>query len=88
MESLALSSCAASSAVPQASTTVEDKAVMFASHLIRIDTSNRDGGDGRERPAAEYVAERAAEAGLEPVLLEAAPGRANVVASPGPPGAG
>jgi acetylornithine deacetylase/succinyl-diaminopimelate desuccinylase-like protein len=54
--------------------------VDFASELIRIDTSNRGGGDCKERPAAEYVAERLAESGYEPVLLESAPGRANVVA--------
>jgi acetylornithine deacetylase/succinyl-diaminopimelate desuccinylase-like protein len=54
-------------------------AARFAADLIRIDTTNRGGGDARERPAAEYVAERLAEAGLEPVLLESAPGRANVV---------
>ncbi len=55
-------------------------AARFAADLIRFDTTNRGGGDARERPAAEYVAERLAEAGLEPVLLESAPGRANVVA--------
>ena len=39
--------------------------------LIRIDTSN----PGRaERPAAEYAAERLAEAGLEPELIECSPG--------------
>src|SRR6185312_13277895 len=54
-------------------------AARFAAGLIRIDTTNRGGGDARERPAAEYVAARLAEAGLEPVLLESAPGRANVV---------
>ncbi|MEV6670684.1 M20/M25/M40 family metallo-hydrolase [Streptomyces sp. NPDC051162] len=57
-----------------------DEAVRFTSELIRIDTTNRGGGDCRERPAAEYVAERLGEAGLEPVLLEKAPGRTNVVA--------
>ncbi|MGR8007271.1 M20/M25/M40 family metallo-hydrolase [Streptomyces hypolithicus] len=57
-----------------------DEVVTFTSDLIRIDTSNRGGGDCRERPAAEYVAERLAGAGLEPVLLERAPGRTNVVA--------
>ena len=55
-------------------------AARFAADLIRIDTTNRGGGDARERPAAEYVAARLTEAGLEPVLLESAPGRANVVA--------
>ncbi|WP_455351657.1 M20/M25/M40 family metallo-hydrolase [Streptomyces sp. SYSU K217416] len=57
-----------------------DEAVRFTSELIRIDTTNRGGGDCRERPAAEYVAERLAEAGLEPALLERTPGRTNVVA--------
>ncbi|MEU8940154.1 M20/M25/M40 family metallo-hydrolase [Streptomyces goshikiensis] len=57
-----------------------DEAVEFTSGLIRIDTTNRGGGDCRERPAAEYVAERLAGAGLEPVLLERTPGRTNVVA--------
>ncbi|KOV62286.1 M20/M25/M40 family metallo-hydrolase [Streptomyces sp. MMG1121] len=54
--------------------------VEFTSGLIRIDTTNRGGGDCRERPAAEYAAERLAAAGLEPLLLERTPGRTNVVA--------
>ncbi|MEV0975371.1 M20/M25/M40 family metallo-hydrolase [Streptomyces sp. NPDC049915] len=54
--------------------------VDFTSGLIRIDTTNRGGGDCQERPAAEYAAERLAGAGLEPVLLERTPGRTNVVA--------
>jgi acetylornithine deacetylase/succinyl-diaminopimelate desuccinylase-like protein len=58
----------------------EQEVVAFAADLIRIDTTNRGGGDCRERPAAEYVAARLADAGLDPVLLESAPGRANVVA--------
>ncbi|WP_432133847.1 MULTISPECIES: M20/M25/M40 family metallo-hydrolase [unclassified Streptomyces] len=57
-----------------------DEVVRFTSDLIRIDTTNRGGGDCRERPAAEYAAERLAGAGLEPVLLERTPGRTNVVA--------
>ena len=40
----------------------------LAADLIRFDTTNRGGGDGLERPAAEYVAARLAEAGLEPAL--------------------
>ncbi len=55
------------------------EAARFAVDLIRIDTTNRGGGDGCERPAAEYVATQLAEAGLDPLLLESAPGRANVV---------
>ncbi|MEU9980951.1 M20/M25/M40 family metallo-hydrolase [Streptomyces sp. NPDC050856] len=57
-----------------------DEVVTFTSELIRIDTTNRGSGDCRERPAAEYVAERLADTGLEPVLLERTPGRTNVVA--------
>ncbi|MFF7899537.1 M20/M25/M40 family metallo-hydrolase [Streptomyces sp. NPDC007920] len=57
-----------------------EEVVGFTSDLIRIDTTNRGGGDCRERPAAEYAAERLAGAGLEPVLLERTPGRTNVVA--------
>lgn len=57
-----------------------EEVVGFTSDLIRIDTSNRGGGDCRERPAAEYVAERLAAAGPEPALLERTPGRTNVVA--------
>ena len=57
-----------------------DEVVRFTSDLIRIDTTNRGGGEGNERPAAEYVAEQLADAGIEPLILESAPGRANVVA--------
>ncbi|MFE7773415.1 M20/M25/M40 family metallo-hydrolase [Streptomyces sp. NPDC057445] len=60
--------------------TALDEVVTFTSELIRIDTTNRGGGDCRERPAAEYVAERLAAAGLEPLLLERTEGRTNVVA--------
>lgn len=57
-----------------------DEVVTFTSDLIRIDTTNRGGGDCRERPAAEYAAALLAEAGIEPTLLERAKGRTNVVA--------
>ncbi|MBN0044500.1 M20/M25/M40 family metallo-hydrolase [Streptomyces actuosus] len=57
-----------------------DEVVRFTSELIRIDTTNRGGGDCRERPAAEYAAGQLAGAGLEPVLLERTEGRTNVVA--------
>ena len=60
--------------------TASTEAVEFAAELIRFDTTNRGGGDAEERPAAEFVAARLAEAGLDPVLLEPAPGRGNVVA--------
>ncbi|MFI7007695.1 M20/M25/M40 family metallo-hydrolase [Streptomyces sp. NPDC050145] len=57
-----------------------DEVVTFTSDLIRIDTTNRGGGDCKERPAAEYAAALLSEAGLEPTLLERTPGRGNVVA--------
>jgi acetylornithine deacetylase/succinyl-diaminopimelate desuccinylase-like protein len=57
-----------------------EEVVTFTSDLIRIDTTNRGGGDCRERPAAEYAAARLADAGIEPVLLERTQGRTNVVA--------
>ncbi|WP_055493774.1 M20/M25/M40 family metallo-hydrolase [Streptomyces sp. TP-A0356] len=57
-----------------------EEVVRFTSDLIRIDTTNRGGGDCQERPAAEYAAARLAEAGLEPTLLERTRGRTNVVA--------
>ncbi|MGI5366340.1 M20/M25/M40 family metallo-hydrolase [Streptomyces iakyrus] len=57
-----------------------DEVVTFTSDLIRIDTTNRGGGDCRERPAAEYAAARLADAGIAPVLLERTQGRTNVVA--------
>ena len=51
--------------------------VGFLTDLIRIDTSNPV---KPERPAAEYVAEKLAEVGLEPKIFESDPGRASVVA--------
>jgi len=69
-----------SAAGPDCMALAEQEVVAFAADLIRIDTSNRGGGDCRERPAAEYVAAQLADAGLEAVLVESAPGRANVVA--------
>ena len=51
--------------------------VGFLTDLIRIDTSNPI---KPERPAAEYVAEKLAEAGLEPKIFESDTGRASVVA--------
>jgi acetylornithine deacetylase/succinyl-diaminopimelate desuccinylase-like protein len=54
--------------------------VTLTSELIRIDTSNYGQGNCQERPAAEYVAARLCDAGVDAVVLESAPGRANVVA--------
>ena len=55
----------------------EDEVVQLCSDLIRIDTSNPTSD---ERAAAEYVAGRLAEVGIEPTVLESEPGRASVVA--------
>lgn len=53
----------------------------IARHLIRFDTSNRGGGDANpESEAAEYVAGYLRGIGLNPVVIEAEPGRASVVA--------
>lgn len=57
-----------------------EEVVRFTSELIRIDTTNRGGGDCAERPAAEYVAERLGEVDIDATLLERDPGRTNVVA--------
>jgi acetylornithine deacetylase/succinyl-diaminopimelate desuccinylase-like protein len=63
---------------PEAAT---DEVVSLAQDLIRIDTTNT--GDlatsKGERAAAEYVAAKLADVGLEPTLHEAAPGRTCVV---------
>ncbi|MFZ0161549.1 MAG: M20/M25/M40 family metallo-hydrolase [Kineosporiaceae bacterium] len=58
----------------------EDEVVDLCRELIRIDTSNYGDNTGPgERKAAELVAERLAEVGLESTIIESAPGRANVV---------
>ena len=56
---------------------VSDEVVELCRDLIRIDSTNPT---SNERAAAEWVAERLTEAGLEPTLLESEPGRASVVA--------
>jgi acetylornithine deacetylase/succinyl-diaminopimelate desuccinylase-like protein len=59
-----------------------DEVTGLCRDLIRIDTTNT--GDlstsAGERVAAEYVAEKLSEVGVEPTVLESAPGRANVIA--------
>ena len=54
-----------------------DDVVDLCRDLLRFDTSNPT---SNERAAAEWVAERLTDAGLEPVLHESDPGRASVVA--------
>jgi acetylornithine deacetylase/succinyl-diaminopimelate desuccinylase-like protein len=61
--------------------TAEDEVVELCRDLIRMDTSNYGDHSGPgERVAAEYVAEKLAEVGLEPRVVESHPGRASVVA--------
>jgi acetylornithine deacetylase/succinyl-diaminopimelate desuccinylase-like protein len=59
----------------------DEEVIDLCRDLIRIDTTNT--GDqatsAGERAAAEYVATSLSEVGLQPTLLESAPGRANVV---------
>lgn len=54
-----------------------DHAIRLCQTLLRIDTTNPP---GRERAAADVVADELDRAGLAPKLLESAPERANVVA--------
>lgn len=63
-----------------ATPTAADDVVTLAAELIRIDTTNHGDGDGNERPAAEYIARRLDDVGVESTLLESAPGRANLIA--------
>ena len=60
--------------------TAEDEVVDLCRELIQMDTSNYgdESGPG-ERRAAEYVAAKLAEVGLQPEIFEPRPGRANVI---------
>jgi acetylornithine deacetylase/succinyl-diaminopimelate desuccinylase-like protein len=61
--------------------TAPDEVVDICRDLIRIDTSNPGDHSGPgERQAAEYVAAKLADAGLEPTVLESHPKRTSVVA--------
>jgi acetylornithine deacetylase/succinyl-diaminopimelate desuccinylase-like protein len=63
------------------SVTGEDEVVDLCRELIRFDTSNYGDHSGPgERQAAEWVAEKLAEVGLEPEIYESHPGRASTVA--------
>ncbi|WP_025619975.1 M20/M25/M40 family metallo-hydrolase [Salinispora cortesiana] len=59
-----------------------DEVIGLCQDLLRIDTTNTGDNDTSvgERRAAEYVAEKLAEVGIDSVLYEAAPRRANLVA--------
>ncbi|QHC21982.1 M20/M25/M40 family metallo-hydrolase [Streptomyces sp. GS7] len=70
-----------SEAQPSRTVTGEDEVVDLCRDLIRFDTSNYGDHSGPgERAAAEYVAEKLAEVGLEPQIFESHKGRASTVA--------
>jgi acetylornithine deacetylase/succinyl-diaminopimelate desuccinylase-like protein len=56
---------------------ITDEAVRYFRDLLRINTTNPP---GNELAAAEYLASLLREAGLEPIVLEAAPQRGNMIA--------
>lgn len=59
----------------------QSEVVQICSDLIRIDTQNwGEGKANPERPAADYIAEKFREVGLDSEIYESAPGRANLVA--------
>jgi acetylornithine deacetylase/succinyl-diaminopimelate desuccinylase-like protein len=58
----------------------DDEVVELCRDLIRIDSVNYGDGSGAgERKAAEYVAEKLADVGVEATMLESEPGRTSVV---------
>src|SRR3954467_10061902 len=65
------------SAVSHEPRTAQDEVTDLLVDLIRINTSNPT---HPERPAAEWVAEKLAEVGVESQIIEAEPGRASTVA--------
>src|SRR3954454_11393417 len=66
--------------VPEAQINAADDVVELARDLIRIDSSNYGDGSGPgEREAAEYVAGKLAEVGLEPEVFESAERRTSLV---------
>ena len=58
----------------------EDEVVRICQELIRIDSSNYGDGRADESEAAAYVVGLLREVGLEPVVVESAPGRPSVFA--------
>ncbi|WP_462187270.1 MULTISPECIES: M20/M25/M40 family metallo-hydrolase [unclassified Frankia] len=65
--------------LPVTAPSAEGEVVELCREMLRFESVNRGNGDGNERPIAEYVAAKLAEVGLEPTLLESAPGRTSVV---------
>ena len=65
------------STAPAPAVTAQDEAVELLVELIRINTSNPT---HPERPAAEWVAAKLDEVGIESQIIEAEPGRASTIA--------
>jgi acetylornithine deacetylase/succinyl-diaminopimelate desuccinylase-like protein len=66
--------------MPESAGGAEAEVVELCSDLIRIDTSNFGDSSGPgERKAAEYVAAKLSEVGLDPTVYESEPGRTSVV---------
>jgi acetylornithine deacetylase/succinyl-diaminopimelate desuccinylase-like protein len=66
--------------VPEQVPSAQDEVVDLCRELIRIDSSNYGDGSGPgERAAAEYVAAKLSEVGLEPAVLESAERRTSLV---------
>jgi acetylornithine deacetylase/succinyl-diaminopimelate desuccinylase-like protein len=63
--------------LPEPSVTAQDEVADLLVELIRINTSNPT---HVERPAAEWVAQKLDEVGVESQIIEAAPGRASTIA--------
>ena len=63
--------------MPELDLDLAEHAFRLCQQLLRIDTTNPP---GNELPAAELLAEELRAAGLEPTVLESAPGRGNLVA--------
>ncbi len=57
--------------------TINDQVIHLLQDLLRFDTTNPP---GNEMPCVEYIAGRLKREGIEPVVVESAPGRGNVVA--------
>lgn len=56
---------------------IRQEAILLLQDLIRFDTTNPP---GNETPCIEYIAQALKRDGIEPIVLESAPGRGNVVA--------
>jgi acetylornithine deacetylase/succinyl-diaminopimelate desuccinylase-like protein len=64
---------------PQDAVDPQAEVVDLCRDLLRIPSVNKGNGDGDERQAAEYVAEKLEEVGLPTTILESAPRRTSVI---------